>query len=395
MAQEHSIVKPEKMADAAVTALRDDVVIANTVTRRTFDEFKGVANDTITQRVEGSLPVREYGWRNDRREPIKTDEYREQTVEIKVEPSHLYSATELTDEQKEFDFKGDFGRLFNAQMRTIKDKLERNVLNEIVTAPYEYRLSIDNSVEAIKAAANINRDVYHTAFVKATRAIKKMRAPGTQFTALVGSNVAEELMVNQKLVADQGRGPAALAEATLGRIAGVNVVESSHIGADDIFIYEGSAFIFFNAAPPVPKSAAFASTANEGGFSMRWIQDYDPAFANDRSLFSTWAGYGLTRDNIEVYNGVDQSIVSPDQFFTRGVHLTLGKDADFDRTPGDGNTETPGGEAKSFLALAYNNKFTEATTGAGKPFPGVMQAAGWPGVPAAAAADAGDTVPAE
>lgn len=376
---EHTIVKPEVIADAAAVAFKDQVVVSNTITKESFDAFTGKANDTITVRVPGTLPVREYGWRNDRSKPIVTDEYHEQTVDIKVEPTMLYSATPITDEQKAFDFKGDFGRLFNAQTSVLAEKNERNVLNQIVSAPYEYRKSIDNSSANIEAMIRLNRDPLHMAFVKAKGALKKMLVPGggNGYIALAGSNAAEELMINQRLVAAQTQGLSALDEASIGRLAGITIVEDSTIGADDIYIYDRSAFVWYNAAPPVPNSSPFAAAANIGGVSLRWILDYDSAYSNDRSLYSTWVGYGHTLDTIELWNGENQSIKSTEQFFTRGVHLRLGKDSTFDKAPGDGgvNGETPGSDEDSFLAKAFNGKFAVAPIGEGGNFEGTLTTA--------------------
>lgn len=373
----HEVIKPQVIVDAAVEAVKDNVSVINTVTRKSFDEFKGVENETIQQRVEGTLPVRTQGFRHDRTKPLVMDEYRETFVNVTVRPNGVYSGVGLTDEQKDWDFGGGWGRLFNTQTSAIVKGAERDMLDYIEDAPYEYRLSIDNSPAKIEALAKINRDVYHSAVVKAKQALKRMGSPAANLVGLVGSNVAEELMVSNKLVDAQARGLSALDEATLGRIAGVPMVEDLTIGMDDIFIYDASAFIFYNAAPSVPDSVPFGATANDGGISLRWIKDYDSGFSRDRSIFSSWVGHGVTLDNIEVWNGTNQSFKSKDQFFLRGAHLRLGADAAFNKAPGDGSDDTPGGAPDSYLAKLFKGEFATEVAGAGDPFPGVMTADGW------------------
>ena len=70
----HLKVKPQVLIQAAVSALNDSLVISNTVTKRndlaTFFKAEG---DTISQRVKGTVPVRQYTPRNDRSQPIITD----------------------------------------------------------------------------------------------------------------------------------------------------------------------------------------------------------------------------------------------------------------------------------------------------------------------------------
>ena len=50
--------------------------------REGIDQYKGAADDTINVVVEGVLPYRTYGWRNDRSTEIVFDEYKERKVAV-------------------------------------------------------------------------------------------------------------------------------------------------------------------------------------------------------------------------------------------------------------------------------------------------------------------------
>lgn len=372
---EHSTVKPSDIADTGVETLKLRSVASNLVTRSGFEKFVGQEGDTVNVRVKGSLPVRNYAWRNDRTQPLITDTVQDTVVQIKVELDRNYSAVKLTDESKAFDFDGSWGDIFERQTDALVNYNENKIAEQVLGAPYEVVRYADNSAANLKTEAEINRDPIFNAFVDAKADLKKLRAPGTGYVALVGSGFAAELQKNQKLVTAQGNGDSALAAATVGTIAGVTVVEDPLMPDDEAHIFLKSAFVFYNAAPIVPNSVPYGAASAAGGFALRWLMDYDTSFATDRSLFDTFVGYDYTKDLIEIQDENGRPHVSEETFFTRGVKIVLGDGED--KLPGDGSETTPGGNPESYLALAYNKQHITAADLTGQEFPGVL---GVPGV---------------
>lgn len=372
---EHTTVKPSDIADTGVETLKLRSVASNLVTRSGFEKFVGQEGDTVNVRVKGSLPVRNYAWRNDRTQPLITDTVQDTVVQIKVELDRNYSAVKLTDESKAFDFDGSWGDIFERQTDALVNYNENKIAEQVLGAPYEVVRHADNSAANLKTEAEINRDPIFNAFVDAKADLKKLRAPGTGYVALVGSGFAAELQKNQKLVTAQGNGDSALAAATVGTIAGVTVVEDPLMPDDEAHIFLKSAFVFYNAAPIVPNSVPYGAASAAGGFALRWLMDYDTSFATDRSLFDTFVGYDYTKDLIEIQDENGRPHVSEETFFTRGVKIVLGDGED--KLPGDGSETTPGGNPESYLALAYNKQHITAADLTGQEFPGVL---GVPGV---------------
>lgn len=372
---EHTTVKPSDIADTGVETLKLRSVASNLVTRSGFEKFVGQEGDTVNVRVKGSLPVRNYAWRNDRTQPLITDTVQDTVVQIKVELDRNYSAVKLTDESKAFDFDGSWGDIFERQTDALVNYNENKIAEQVLGAPYEVIRHADNSAANLKTEAEINRDPIFNAFVDAKADLKKLRAPGTGYVALVGSGFAAELQKNQKLVTAQGNGDSALAAATVGTIAGVTVVEDPLMPDDEAHIFLKSAFVFYNAAPIVPNSVPYGAASAAGGFALRWLMDYDTSFATDRSLFDTFVGYDYTKDLIEIQDENGRPHVSEETFFTRGVKIVLGDGED--KLPGDGSETTPGGNPESYLALAYNKQHITAADLTGQEFPGVL---GVPGV---------------
>ncbi|MBT2587944.1 hypothetical protein [Arthrobacter sp. ISL-95] len=373
---QHAVVKAEKIAAAAVVALGEESVLAKTVERRSFDEFKGAAGDKITFRVEGTLPVRSYEWRNDRADQIVTDTYVEQTVDLTVEPNNDYSAVALIDEALEFDFGGAWGKLFNAQIKAVTGGLERRVRSQVINAPYERVMALVASSAAKAAAHADGEDLVFNFFSDVQAELKALRNPDTNVVAVVGSGWANLLRKASKSTKNEGTGDGAFASNVIDTFAGITAVEDPTLGKNEGYVYAASAFLLFTAAPRVPLGAVKGAISNENGFSLRWIQDYDASRQIDRSTFNSWIATGVTKDNLRQINSDGtKEIVDTVQYFVRGIKIVLAADATAataaEIKPGDGNARTNGSlgsSATSTLAKVYNDQPFAGTLPAGDPF---------------------------
>ncbi|MFJ9109929.1 hypothetical protein [Streptomyces sp. NPDC102283] len=88
---QHEVVKPQKLVNAAVGMLEQELLIPNLFQKQGVDQLKGAENDTISMKVEGILPFHDYAWRNDRSSPIVFDEYAERTLAVTF-GGNVYSA---------------------------------------------------------------------------------------------------------------------------------------------------------------------------------------------------------------------------------------------------------------------------------------------------------------
>jgi hypothetical protein len=366
----HEVVKPEAIASAMVEGLKDELVIANTFTRFDAAEFLGKAGDKITKRVPGALPFREWDFRNDRREPLRVDQYTETTVDMTVSAKWIYSAIEMTPEQKQFDFGGSFGDLFNLQTDALARGIEHDAYQQLVNAPYELVRGISVDPTETKAQHDIGRDHLFNQFVNLSRDLRKMRTPDTNFTVIAGSDFIAELIKSNKLIRSAGQGENAFAQATIGKYAGFNVIEGPYTMApNEAYVFAKSGFLFWNAAPPAPQGAVKFANANKNGLSMAWFQDYQAEYVIDRSIFMSWKSWNYAQDFLSLETANGQLLTSPEQFFLRGAKLVLvGTDAELagvSKEPGDGKTDTPGGNPESYLAKAYTGQLADGVVPAG------------------------------
>jgi len=367
----HLKVKPEVLIQAAVSALKDQLVISNTVTKRndlaTFFKAEG---DTISQRVKGTVPVRTYTPRNDRSQPILTDNYSESVVTVTISADRPYSAIKMTDEQADWDFTDGWGDIIDAQTSSIASYLEHGVLNQILKAPYERVILVKDDPTGITAAQDANQDVFYNAVIEAKKALRLMRTPNDSLFAICGVDFEEKIMKSNRFLKDQGTGDNALTSSTLGTIAGVKFVSTTHIPADEAYLYASSGFLAFTGVPRIPRSVPFGAAASAGGWALRFLMDYDTAYLTDRSVFDCYAGYSYVKDRLTVFDGRSNELVSPDEYFVRGVKLALKSSTSaVEKKPGDGSGTTPGGSASSFLAKAYNLQTITAAEVQGEPFP--------------------------
>ena len=373
---QHTVVKPEKIAAAAVVAIGEESVLTKTVERRSFDEFKGAAGDKITFRVEGTLPVRSYEWRNDRSEQIKTDTYVEQTVDLTVEPNNDYSAVALIDEALEFDFKGAWGKIFNAQVKAVTGGLDRRIRAQVLSAPYERVMALVASSANKAAAAADGEDLVFNFFSDVQAELKALRNPDANVVAVVGSGWANLLRKASKSTKNEGTGDGAFASNVIATFANITAVEDPTLAKNEGYVYAASAFLLFTAAPKVPVGAVQGGISNENGYALRWIQDYDASRQIDRSTFNSWIATGVTKDNLRQINtDGTQEIVDTVQYFVRGIKIVLAADATAataaEIKPGDGKTRTNGSLGSlstSTLAKVYNDQPFAGTLPAGENF---------------------------
>jgi hypothetical protein len=320
----HNPVKPEVLAQTAVKLVDQEVMVPNLFTKKGVDEFKGADNDTLNMIVPGVLPFHEWGWRNDRSAPIKLDSYAERKISVSF-GGNVYSASELTDEQRDFDTQlNGWGTLLEAQARAVGRGLEARAIEKLESAPYEVVIKPKS-----EGGADISKSL-----VEARRVLNRFHAPGRGRVLLVGSDFDAALQNADLFNIAQNVGDAnasnALREATIGRWKEFTIIHSAEIAPDAAYALGEGGFVFLNAAPSVPQSVGFGATAAFNGIALRVMQDYDPMYLRDRAITNTYAGFDYVSDPLRylVTNGEGNRVekVSDSEYFIRAIKLTLSGD---------------------------------------------------------------------
>lgn len=315
----HDPVKVQKIVDLASGLIEQDLTLAKLVTHQAYDQFKGVLGDTLTYRVAGRLPYREYAWRNDRTNPIKFDVYKEGTTTV-TWSGHIYSASRVTDEQYEYDLDG-WGKLLSAQSNAVATGINTRAAALIEGAPYEVTIA--------GAGTNIR-----SALGEARKVLNRFRVPKEARIIVVGSDFEQKMNEDEKLTLAQNvgdmRADNALSDCILGRLYGFTFVADETIDPEAAYAMVPSGFVQLNGAPYVPNSVPFGSTASVGGFAARMMRDYDMDYLHDRSIVDVYVGENVVKDRFlpkEVLTAADpHPAFDPDdlnEYFVRGVKLTL------------------------------------------------------------------------
>ncbi|NUV86598.1 hypothetical protein G6W61_10300 [Streptomyces sp. KAI-26] len=316
---QHQVVKPQKLVNAAVGMLEQELIIPNLFQKQGVDQFKGAENDTISMKVEGILPFHDYAWRNDRSSPIVFDEYAERTIAVTF-GGNVYSAVKLTDEQNDFDID-NWSKLLRPQSKAIARGLQRRAVNTLTGQAYE--VSIGNTAQNLRSA-----------LIEARRVLNAFHAPKEGRYLLVGTEFESALLNDDKLNLAQNVGDSeaesALRTASIGDRMGFRIVVDQTIPADAAYAFASSAFIFLSGAPSVPQSVPYGATTSFENIALRWVRDYDPLYMQDRSVVNTYAGFRSVTDILVGWDAANEKeIISTQEHFVRGIKLQLDGASDY------------------------------------------------------------------
>lgn len=131
--------------------------------------------------------------------------------------------------------------------------------------------------------------------LRAIRAARQLFAergvPMDGRTLVVGSGweaalLSQDLLtkVNESGSADQ------LRRATIGTLYGFNIVADYTIDPLAAYAVQRDAVTLVTRTTVAPRGAAFSGTASADGFTLRYLQDYDPTILTDRAIVDLFAG---------------------------------------------------------------------------------------------------------
>ena len=239
------------------------------------------------------------------RPSIVVDTFSETTINLKID-DFFYKAVGLTEEQLTLDLRNFAAQVLNPQVRTMTDYVQAKCATVMSGANY----AADNQVVAATVAADGTNDQKAAAIIAAVFQARKVLTdagvPLDGRTLVVSSDVEMALLLSDKFQRVDSVGNAsALREATIGRIAGMDVVVDRNIPEKHAYLLHNTAFVLSLIAPVVPSGAPQGrSLANpELGTAMLWVRDYDTNHMIDRSVVSCFAGAQAVEDGPVDTNG--------------------------------------------------------------------------------------------
>lgn len=332
----HEVVKQQKIAELAAKLIDYDTTLSNLFVRQGYEQFVGQEGDKLVYRVPGRLPYRRNAFRYDRTKPIIFDVYKEGKTEI-TWGGQIYSATEVTHEQMDFDIP-NWEPVLSAQAQAVAQGVNDDMAGTIEDAAFSVTLG--------GAEQNIRG-----AFVEARRILTRFRVPGRRI-AIIGTDFESAMLLDKDLTLAQNVGDAAaqnaLANAHLGRHAGFDIFVDPTIDPGSAYFAVDSAFVQIAGAPGIPWGAkAGAAISLPSGTTARWVLDYDADYQKDRSIIDTYVGsnavldYYLPKSTLEtgeLPKSYDPSTIKG--HFVRAIKVTLDGEDSYPDTKADLVAET-------------------------------------------------------
>lgn len=288
----HSFIKPTVVVDTAIQLLQREIILPQLVWLNGIGDFAGKYQDTITIRV----PARTVAHRRTLRgtgsaRDLVTEDLTENAIPVTLDHD-VYHAVALTDEELSLDIYDFATQVLNRQIRAVAEDLEDGLVDCIEGAPYA-----DNNFIVNTSNANI-----FDAVVDARRKLNDAYIDRAGRVLVVGSAIEAELLKSDdfKRYDSTGDRPnSALRDATIGRVAGYDVVVSDALKHADAYLFHPTAFIMATRPPAAPRGASFTSAASAAGLAIRWLMDYDYSSTTDRSLVDTFVGYQAVEDPVD------------------------------------------------------------------------------------------------
>ena len=274
-----------RIARTAIGTLDLELVLGSTVWRSADAEFTGGTGYTVNVRIPAKLTGLDYGDAfTEHSNALTAAAVTERVVAVTLDamPYHL---APLTDEDLTLNIDTFEARVLVPQATAVAEKVESILATAMDGATYDTVLNMDES------------DPWAT-IVAARKYLNSKKVPGRDRYLAVGTDIEADILGDPDLLrrVDASGQDGTLREGVIGRLGGFTVVPTAALPADTAIAYHQSAFVLATRAPVVPQGAAAGAGMSQNGYGLRWIRDYDPDYAQDRSFVSTFCGTAVVTD---------------------------------------------------------------------------------------------------
>lgn len=284
----HEFLKPEIIMSTALGLAEREVILPSLVWRDADTNFAGQVGprgDEVIIPMPGvTNAARELSWRDSNRE-IVTDDIRERSVKIKLD-TFLYKAFQFLREEQTLDI-ADFGAQVLAPMVTaVVEGAEDRIAEHIRDAEYVEEIEVSDKERG-----------FYEAMVDAGKFLNSKRVPRQGRVAVLGSEMEARALKDPTLVDVHRSGSdSALRDATIGRIAGVEMIGSDVIDPDALYLFHPTAFPTVFRAPNPAQSVARSASQASDGISMSYWESLDSTNDSDRAFLGTFFGVNTLLD---------------------------------------------------------------------------------------------------
>ena len=278
----NTLYTPEQAAKATLASLRWLSNLPRTVRQDFSTEFVAGAGQTVNVLNPISAGTAKIYTKANRtaRAAIGFNDLTETWFPVTLE-DQIYNAVRLPDDFATFTLKDLTRQVLRPQAESVVDGLAAPLVAEMSA------IATDAAIPAMLANGSNILQV----LIKARQVLNDRHISTEGRTFAVGSDIEAALLSLPQLQKVNEAGTSeVLRNATIGRLFGFNIIADPALASDFGVAYHRDAFAHVTRPSRQPEGAAKSATVAQDGFSLRWIQHYNPLQLEDQSVVDTFFG---------------------------------------------------------------------------------------------------------
>ena len=256
----------------ALGLLHTQAILPNLLRRDCAVSGSLAVGDTVNIRKHASLTVNTFNRANG----ITLQDVVESTVPVKIDTVYDVSVA-LTSEQITLDLTNFGDQITLPATIAIAEAMEDRCVNLLESAT--------GAVHDVATATPVK------SIIDAVAVLNQNKVPLGDRHLVVGTSLAALLKGNENLLrVDASGSPAALRDATIGRLAGATVYENPYVAADKGYLFSGNDAAVFISRAMDTMGTTQASSQTFEGVALRTVLDYDISKKQTVASFDTLVG---------------------------------------------------------------------------------------------------------
>ena len=285
----HQLYTPEQAARSSIAALRYLTVLPRTVRQDFSSEFVAGRGRTVDVLRPASLSTeggsqeeaRIYSEANrSARDAIVFDEIAQDWAPITMD-DQVYKAVRLPDDFATFNLTSLEDQVLRPMAESVVEGLTKPLVDVMSS------VATDASIDAVAADGSNVRQV----LIQVRKVLNSRKVPQAGRTIAVGPGVEAALLQDELLQkANESGSTGLLREATIGRLFGFDIVVEPALADGYAVAYDRDAFAHVTRPSRAPEGAGFSATRAQDGFSLRYLQHYNPLQLEDQAVLDAFVG---------------------------------------------------------------------------------------------------------
>ncbi|AWY05695.1 major capsid protein [Microbacterium phage Percival] len=287
-----------QVAVVSAKLLAEDAYLSALVSHDFQDEFlaPGTAGRPIKIKFPTILLPRERDI-DDVTTSIELDAIVEAGTTLNLDKKMVYSAVPLSEADLNLNLADVSRQVIRPQAKGIAEDIEDRLATKLLSVADATGMPAYDPANPVRFYSGLRK------------VLRDRGIPQDSLNLVIGTGLYLDLL-NAKAIQDASASgsTAALREGSVGRVAGFTVVESTRVEEFELLAFHKSSVTLVTRAPAVPSGASFGETVNEGGYSIRYMRDYDADKTVDRSILATFVGVGILPTFKKVVNKATRKV---------------------------------------------------------------------------------------